>query len=82
MGKPYLVRNFLKNFGRNVFKTVGYDNEPPNIPVSGKHLRVDAADNVLTGCDDYFFDAFYKTAFIRCDVVLSHSESPDFDFTW
>ena len=53
------------------------DNESPDILVSGKHLGIDAAYNVLARDKDYLLDAFYKAVFIYCDIGFIHSESPD-----
>ena len=53
------------------------DNESPDILVSGKHLGIDAAYNVLARGKDYLLDAFYKAVFIYCDIGFIHSESPD-----
>ena len=53
------------------------NNESPDILVSGKHLGIYAAYNVLARGKDYLLDAFYKAVFIYCDIGFIHSESPD-----
>ena len=58
------------------------DNDSPDIPVSGKHLSVDASDNVLARGENYLLDALYKMVLIYCDIGFIHSESPDYNFTW